>query len=476
MNRGIFESYLTDNPSAGTHVFITDREALGENIQSIGPWPLVILIKDQEGYFQNVDVLLEYLEQKIIGTYADKYIYVPMLKQKKDNEALENGLKDLGCIVREGWYLFHKKDWADRPEKRDRVHEEIKKYLEAGGFREIKVALPADKMQSMELPPINWIIKDLLPEGLAILSGPPKTYKSFMALDLGITIANGLQFLGFQTVKGGVLYYDLESTKRRPKDRMEKILQGNKAPSNFYFVTQDDKPGTMEDGFFENMKRQIEAYPDIKLIIVDVYQKIRGASKKGINFYEKDYEDGVKLQAFALEHHICILIIHHNSKKLFSDDPYSQMSGSTGLLGSVDTALVLTREKRFENNTKLSITGREIMPRELVLKFDDKVFKWILQGSVEEVEANKLVEEYHSSPIIGSIKKLVFTNGGEWSGTVSDLISASKYLKGCEIYDDAGQVGRNIQKFQPLLSLEGRISYEYDRKNKKREYRFFKDE
>ena len=228
----------------------------------------------------------------------------------------------------------------------------------------------------------------------------------------------------------------------------------------------------------EHVAGQLSIYPDIRLVIIDVYQKIRAPSKKGISFYEKDYGDGEALQKFALEHNICILLLHHNSKKAYGDDPYNQMSGSTGLLESVDTAMVITKGKRFENTTKLSITGREIRPEELVMEFDDTSFRWKLQGTALEVERIKQMQEYKESPIIATIKKLVEQSDAdpkEWRGSASDLISASKYL-GATIYDDPRTVGSKLSGFEILLHIDGNIRFDYVRGRNKREYRFYKIE
>ena len=49
----------------------------------------------------------------------------------------------------------------------------------------------------MVLPPILFIIKDLLPEGLTILAGRPKAGKSFLAQNISLSIADGTKVMGF---------------------------------------------------------------------------------------------------------------------------------------------------------------------------------------------------------------------------------------------------------------------------------------
>lgn len=55
----------------------------------------------------------------------------------------------------------------------------------------------------MSLPPPRWLVANHLPvEGLAVLYGPPGGGKSFVALDLALSIATGLDWLGIVQVDG----------------------------------------------------------------------------------------------------------------------------------------------------------------------------------------------------------------------------------------------------------------------------------
>ncbi len=85
--------------------------------------------------------------------------------------------------------------------------------------------ISARDIQLMKIPPIRWIIKDLLPEGLAILAGSPKVGKSWFAQNIGISVANGTKALGyFDTEKSSVLYIALEDNFRRIQDRINNNL------------------------------------------------------------------------------------------------------------------------------------------------------------------------------------------------------------------------------------------------------------
>lgn len=65
-----------------------------------------------------------------------------------------------------------------------------------------------------------------LPQGLALLVAPPKYGKSWLMLDLCLSVASGQKFLDMPTNKTDCLYLALEDNQRRLQDRMNRVLQG----------------------------------------------------------------------------------------------------------------------------------------------------------------------------------------------------------------------------------------------------------
>ena len=55
--------------------------------------------------------------------------------------------------------------------------------------------------------PQPMIVEGLISKGLTVLGGSPKIGKSWLALDLAISVATGVPFLGKSVQKTGVLYY-----------------------------------------------------------------------------------------------------------------------------------------------------------------------------------------------------------------------------------------------------------------------------
>lgn len=78
-------------------------------------------------------------------------------------------------------------------------------------------------------PRPRWIVRDIWTEGsCGFIAGAPKSYKSWMALDLALSVATGLPFLGtYKTIKPGpVLYLQEEDPVSLVKDRYRVILEG----------------------------------------------------------------------------------------------------------------------------------------------------------------------------------------------------------------------------------------------------------
>lgn len=338
-------------------------------------------------------------------------------------------------------------------------------------FKPIK-AVTAAELAKMDIPPIEWLVNEILPVGLSMIGAPSKYYKSYMALGLCIAICNGTKFLSFDSTKHSCLYLDLESTKRRPKSRLKQILKDNEPPDNLHIITGTDEVGKIGEGFEAQIEYQLQEHPEIKLIIVDVFQMIRQAARRNQSGYDRDYDDFKILKQIADKHNIGLMLIHHTRKMKDPSDVFNELSGSVGVMGALDCAWVITKDDRYSEEATLHITGRDMKPQQLKIKFNENAFQWEYVGTVEEVKGRRLMEEYEQSPIVETIKKLVKQGDGHWEGSASDIVDASKYLSS-QIYDDVRKVGSLIGKYEGLFWAVDRLNYEYSKGTKgKRRYIF----
>ena len=85
-----------------------------------------------------------------------------------------------------------------------------------------------------------------------------------------------------------------------------------------------------------------------KLVIIDMLQKVRdskgSAGKAGM--YGNDYDDISSIKRIADGFNIAVLLVHHLRKLQDSDDPFNDVSGSTGIIGAADTNFILRRKRK----------------------------------------------------------------------------------------------------------------------------------
>src|SRR6266700_6581592 len=87
--------------------------------------------------------------------------------------------------------------------------------------------------------PMQWAVRDILPEGCVLFAGRPKLGKSWLAYHIAISIAEGGRALGGIRVKqGDVLYLALEDGRQRLQWRLKTLLRGHPVPQRLHLATQ----------------------------------------------------------------------------------------------------------------------------------------------------------------------------------------------------------------------------------------------
>jgi len=233
---------------------------------------------------------------------------------------------------------------------------------------------------TQQFPEPRWAIKGLLPEGLTILAGRPKSGKSWMGLDWSLSVCQGGNAMGkFTTEKGEALYIGLEDIPRRIQGRL-KMMLGIEPQftflDGFHFMNEFLK---LEEGGEEQLKTILEEKPALRLVIIDTYARF--TSRKAYNdLYTEDYAIGAKLQKLALDYRIALVVIHH-TRKTQSEYALDDVSGTTGVTAAADAVFVI---KKSIYGTELHITGRDIDEQALAIQFDKTTGLWKVLGSVEE--------------------------------------------------------------------------------------------
>lgn len=306
----------------------------------------------------------------------------------------------------------------------------------------------AQELMLAELGETRYVVVELLPQGLALLTSPPKYGKSWMVLDLCISTALGAQFLGHKTNRCGVLYLALEDGPRRLKGRMRKLLAGQPAPANLVFKTAAPD---LSNGLLDVLERHMKQHPDTGLITIDTLQVIRGQPAKNESAYQYDYREMRQLKSFADRHDVVLLLVHHLRKMGDDSDPHNRISGTNGILGAADTSLVLTKTKKADNTATLSVTGRDVESSDTVVEFSKLTCRWKPIGSREDVDAQIREGLYRGDPIVRTIKALLERNGGKWRGTMSDLMDAGRDIEHVNLAENTRQLSSDVRDLESLL-------------------------
>lgn len=142
-----------------------------------------------------------------------------------------------------------------------------------------------------------------------------------------------------------------------------------------------------------------------------------------------------------------------------ASDVFANISGTAGISGAADTMIVLNKEKREDENTKLSVTGRDVEMQDYQIQFNKDTCRWHLLGATDEVEEMRAIEKYNSSPIVLTIRKLLKQNKIGWTGSATEIVNASRMFK-TPIFDNAQKIGQIIGQYQKLLFEQDNILYE----------------
>lgn len=246
--------------------------------------------------------------------------------------------------------------------------------------KNVKLAvIDGETLMDMKLPPTKFCVETLLPQGMCILGGASKIGKSWWVLDLCVRIAKGEPMWDLKTTKGTTLYLCLEDTLRRVQNRLLCIT--DEVPPNTFFAIS---AGTLSDGLCEQIREFVKEHPDTVFVAVDTFQIVRNNNID--TSYANDYDEIRLLKQLADELNICLLLVHH-LRKQGDSDPFNKLTGTTGIVGAVDTAFVLDKSKRNADSATLYCTGRDVEDRQIELQFSKKDFVWkMLRDSMENRE------------------------------------------------------------------------------------------
>ena len=271
---------------------------------------------------------------------------------------------------------------------------------------EIEATLPpkfktkkGSELMATNYPPCPWFIDDFLTPGLVLLSAPPKSYKSWLALDLALCMAGGRYFDGKQVKQGKVLYIDREKREDSFQERLlaycnaQGIARTDPLFENLHIVCLDT-PGAdffNGSGSTDPLQQWLDENPDAQMIVIDMLAAWKMPEKGQGNSYQLDYLAMQPLRKFALNNGISLLMIHHTNKTGLGMDA---ISGSNGLAGNSDVILIIKKDYEDGTTGTLQVLGNRIRnSRTLAIDWSSEQMRWQILGDNKRTKENEAYKE-----------------------------------------------------------------------------------
>lgn len=185
---------------------------------------------------------------------------------------IERDLADAGCTVTEIVAIMRASVWNKYQGRSDELRRLTTEAVRAIAARPAEVSEKLLEVTQDRPAPTNmfellknlkaptWLIRDILTKGaVGFIAGQPKSFKSWAALDMALSVASGQPFLGHFAVEepGPVLYIQEEDSAPLVKSRLGKVWPNK----------MGDKV-SMEGGFIEWLPgTELEGFPDIDAYI-----------------------------------------------------------------------------------------------------------------------------------------------------------------------------------------------------------------
>lgn len=278
-------------------------------------------------------------------------------------------------------------------------------------------------LMQTEFKPIVFAVEDILPQGLALLGGPPKLGKSLIALNMAMAVGsgpNGLALSKLKVTPGRVLYIGMEDSMRRLKNRILAMEMGNtKGLENIEFQPIESMwPGGLEG--MAMMEEWAEEDDDPRLVVIDTLARAEPEMDESRDRYRAEYALTLRYKTFADRHDLTVLMIHHD-KKGEETDWLSRFSGSRGLTGGVDTLLFL-EGARGEPTATLRVTGRDIEGDDLPLRRIQGRPGWVVDHVTAPATPEGIMDKQRTHPELEPLQDVIIGALNAFGGRANERV------------------------------------------------------
>lgn len=190
-----------------------------------------------------------------------------------------------------------------------------------------------DRDAIMALPPLRWRVKGLLPEtGIGAIYGPSGSGKSYLGIDLGVSVALGAAWFGHRTNACSVTYVMLEGEAGlRNRVQAWETYNSKPIPPGFRAMAQP-----FELARQEQVKELGAMLPKGGVVIIDTLNRAAPGLDENSSQDMGQVIAGMKrLQEITSG---LVLVVHHTGK-----DASKGLRGHSSLLAALDGAIEVER-------------------------------------------------------------------------------------------------------------------------------------
>ena len=235
----------------------------------------------------------------------------------------------------------------------------------------MKILTPIDLKQSASSPDHSvWIVEQLLRtnrQRISLLCGSPHAGKSTVARQLAIAVSQGKPFLGRETLKSKVAYWQSEETT---EDAAEDFAKSG--------MTQDDPIVILHpsptDNHLQELDKVLTEDGDIRLVIIETLDDFLQMDDLSDNpSARRAFERFDREVVSKHKERVCFVALHHFKK---SDEQrgssLTKILGATVIAGKTDCKVYLRQVGEGDGRRVVSAQTRKGVPIEpTYLVFDD---------------------------------------------------------------------------------------------------------
>ena len=249
------------------------------------------------------------------------------------------------------------------------------------------------------IPRLTWDVEGLLVRGdRCVIYGEWGTYKTFLAVSLGLHLAAGRPWLGFPVPdQRRVLYVDEEMNRQTAVRRVHRLFRGapnlDDSGAPFMLMSRQGLRINEYEGtkLLQALKEQYQFCPDV--IILDALRRVLVGNENAAEDVAKFWTNLNRLSREG----ITIVVLHHMSKKSANPehrrDIRDRASGSTDIMAGIDSAWALTKTAK---NTA------QVQPVKARDQKEPESFEFLLEDDADD-EDSPITLRLNTAPKIAKV-------------------------------------------------------------------------